>query len=432
MQMIHCNGKDEAAFFEQLRTRSTAPDPKVVATVTTILEDVRTKGNDAVRAYTEKFDGKCPDRFEVDADTVSDALEAADPKFVEALLNAIENISDFHNRQKEQGFVNTRADGVILGQRMRGLERVGLYVPGGTAAYPSSVLMNAIPAKIAGVKELIMVTPPGKDGKPNPDILVAASLCGVDRIFLMGGAQAIAALAYGTESIPRVDKIVGPGNIYVATAKRLLYGVVDIDMVAGPSEILVMADDTANPKYVAADLLSQAEHDRIASAILVTTSERVANETLTEIERQTAYLERREIIQESLDRFGAVLICDTAEQAVALANEIAPEHLEVLMQNPLEYIGKLDNAGSVFLGTYASEPLGDYYAGPNHVLPTSGTARFFSPLSVYSFIKRSSYIYYTEEALRAAKDDIILVANKEGLTAHANAIAVRFEDETKE
>ncbi|MBR3267985.1 MAG: histidinol dehydrogenase [Oscillospiraceae bacterium] len=432
MQMIRCNGKDEAAFFEQLRTRSTAPDPKVVATVTTILEAVRTKGDDAVRAYTEKFDGKCPERFEVDADTVSDALEAADPKFVEALLNAIENISDFHNRQKEQGFVNTRADGVILGQRMRGLERVGLYVPGGTAAYPSSVLMNAIPAKIAGVKELIMVTPPGKDGKPNPDILVAASLCGVDRIFLMGGAQAIAALAYGTESIPRVDKIVGPGNIYVATAKRLLYGVVDIDMVAGPSEILVMADDTANPKYVAADLLSQAEHDRIASAILVTTSERVANETLTEIERQTAYLERREIIQESLDRFGAVLICDTAEQAVALANEIAPEHLEVLMQNPLEYIGKLDNAGSVFLGTYASEPLGDYYAGPNHVLPTSGTARFFSPLSVYSFIKRSSYIYYTEEALRAAKDDIILVANKEGLTAHANAIAVRFEDETKE
>ncbi|MBQ6041813.1 MAG: histidinol dehydrogenase [Oscillospiraceae bacterium] len=428
MQIIRCNGKDEAAFFAQLRARNAAPDPKVVETVTTILEDVRTKGDAAVRAYTEKFDGKCPEQFEVDADTVSDALEAADPKFVEALLNAIENIADFHNRQKEQGFCNTRADGVILGQRLRGLERVGLYVPGGTAAYPSSVLMNAIPAKIAGVKELIMVTPPGKDGKPNPDILVAASLCGVDRIFLMGGAQAVAALAYGTDSIPRVDKIVGPGNIFVATAKRLLYGVVDIDMVAGPSEVLVMADDTANPKYVAADLMSQAEHDKLASSILVTTSERVANETLAEFERQMAYLERREIIKSSLDNFGAILICDTPEQAVALANEVAPEHLEVLMENPLEYIGKLDNAGSVFLGTYASEPLGDYYAGPNHVLPTSGTARFFSPLSVYSFVKRSSYIYYTEDALRSAKDDIILVANKEGLTAHANAIAVRFED----
>ena len=274
-----------------------------------------------------------------------------------------------------------------------------------------------------------MVTPPAKDGRPNPDILVAAQLCGVDRIFLMGGAQAVAALAYGTDTIPRVDKIVGPGNIYVATAKRLLYGVVDIDMVAGPSEILVMADETANPKYIAADLMSQAEHDRIASAILVTTSERIAEETQAEIERQITGLSRNEIIRASLDNFGAILICDTPEQAVGIANEIAPEHLEVLMQNPLEYIGKLDNAGSVFLGAYASEPLGDYYAGPNHVLPTSGTARFFSPLAVYSFIKRSSYIYYTEDALRQAKDDIILVANKEGLTAHANAIAVRFEEE---
>ena len=429
MQIIRCNGTDEAAFFAQLRSRSAAPDPKVVETVTQILDDVRRDGDKAVRAYTEKFDGKCPECFEVDADTISDALEAADPKFVEALLNAIENISDFHNRQKEQGFCNTREDGVILGQRLRGLERVGLYVPGGTAAYPSSVLMNAIPAKIAGVRELIMTTPPGKDGKPNPDILVAASLCGVDRVFLMGGAQAVAALAYGTDTVPRVDKIVGPGNIFVATAKRLLYGVVDIDMVAGPSEVLVMADDTADPKYVAADLMSQAEHDKLASAILVTTSERVANETLAEFERQMAYLERREIIKASLDNYGAVLICETPAQAVAIANEVAPEHLEVLMENPLEYIGKLDNAGSVFLGTYASEPLGDYYAGPNHVLPTSGTARFFSPLSVYSFVKRSSYIYYTEEALRQAKDDIILVAKKEGLTAHANAIAVRFERE---
>ncbi len=427
MQMIRCNGTDELRFLETLRSRSTAPDPAVVNAVTDILENVRQNGDAAVRAYTEKFDGKCPETFEVDADTIADALEKADPAFVEALLNAIENIADFHNRQKEQGFINTRDDGVMLGQRLRGLARVGLYVPGGTAAYPSSVLMNAIPAKIAGVGELIMVTPPGKDGKPNPDILVAASLCGVDRVFLMGGAQAVAALAYGTESIPRVDKIVGPGNIYVATAKRLLYGVVDIDMVAGPSEILVMADDSADPKFVAADLMSQAEHDVLASSILVTTSERVAAETCAEIERQLQYLSRAEIIKKSLADYGAILICNSNAQAVALANEIAPEHLEVLMENPLEYIGKLDNAGSVFLGAYASEPLGDYYAGPNHVLPTSGTARFFSPLSVYSFVKRSSYIYYTEEALRSAKDDILCIANKEGLTAHANAVAVRFE-----
>ncbi len=427
MQMIRCNGEDELRFLNTLRSRSTAPDPKVVSTVEEILENVRVNGDAAVRAYTEKFDGKCPEQFEVDADTIAEALENADPQFVEALLNAIENIADFHNRQKEQGFVNTREDGVILGQRLRGLARVGLYVPGGTAAYPSSVLMNAIPAKIAGVGELIMVTPPGKDGKPNPDILVAASLCGVDRVFLMGGAQAVAALAYGTDTIPRVDKIVGPGNIFVATAKRLLYGVVDIDMVAGPSEILVMADDTAIPKYVAADLMSQAEHDVLASSILVTTSERVANETCAEIERQLSYLSRADIIRKSLEDYGAILICESKEQAVMLANEIAPEHLEVLMENPLEYIGKLDNAGSVFLGQYASEPLGDYYAGPNHVLPTSGTARFFSPLSVYSFVKRSSYIYYTEDALRSAKDDILCIANREGLTAHANAVAVRFE-----
>ena len=427
MQIIRCNGTDELRFLDTLRSRSTAPDPAVVNAVTDILENVRQNGDAAVRAYTEKFDGKCPETFEVDADTIADALENAEPAFVDALLNAIENIADFHNRQKEQGFVNTRDDGVMLGQRLRGLARVGLYVPGGTAAYPSSVLMNAIPAKIAGVGELIMVTPPGKDGKPNPDILVAASLCGVDRVFLMGGAQAVEALAYGTESIPRVDKIVGPGNIYVATAKRLLYGVVDIDMVAGPSEILVMADDSADPKFVAADLMSQAEHDVLASSILVTTSDRIAKETCAEIERQLQYLSRAEIIRKSLADYGAILICDSNAQAVALANEIAPEHLEVLMENPLEYIGKLDNAGSVFLGAYASEPLGDYYAGPNHVLPTSGTARFFSPLSVYSFVKRSSYIYYTEEALRCAKDDILCIANKEGLTAHANAVAVRFE-----
>ena len=351
----------------------------------------------------------------------------ADPAFVEALLNAIENITDFHQRQKSQSFVNAKADGCIMGQKVRGLDKVGLYVPGGTAAYPSSVLMNAVPAKIAGVKEIIMVTPPLKDGTPNKDILVAAGLCGVDRVFMSGGAQAIAALAYGTEEIPKVDKIVGPGNIYVATAKKLLYGVVDIDMVAGPSEILVMADETAKPKFVAADLMSQAEHDRLASAILVTTSEKLADETIAEIERQMEYLERKDIIRYSLENYGAMIICNTKDEAVEMANRCAPEHLEVLFENPLEYVGRLDNAGSVFLGQYASEPLGDYYAGPNHVLPTSGTARFFSPLGVNSFEKRSSFIYYTEDALRKAKDDIVLVAEKEGLTAHANAIKVRFE-----
>lgn len=359
-------------------------------------------------------------------DLVNDALTGADPEFVNSMLNAVENITDFHNRQKSQSFVNPKENGVILGQRVRGLERVGLYVPGGTAAYPSSVLMNAIPAKIAGVKEIIMVTPPLKDGTPNKDILVAAALCGVDRIFLSGGAQAIAALAYGTEEIPKVDKIVGPGNIFVATAKKLLYGMVDIDMIAGPSEILVLADETADPKYVAADLMSQAEHDKLASAILVTTCEELADKTEIEINKQVEALSRKDIIEKSLSDYGAVLVCETKDQACEIANRLAPEHLEVLFENPLEYLGKLDNAGSVFLGNYAPEPLGDYYAGPNHVLPTSGTARFFSPLSVNSFEKRSSFIYYTEDALREAKDDIVLIAEKEGLTAHANAIKVRF------
>ena len=286
--------------------------------------------------------------------------------------------------------------------------------------------MNAIPARIAGVEEIIMVTPPGKDGRPNPDILAAAAIAGVDRVFLAGGAQAVAALAYGTEKIPKVDKIVGPGNIFVATAKRLLYGVVDIDMVAGPSEILVVADDSANPKFVAADLMSQAEHDVMASAILLTTSKRIAEETVKEIEKQIQTLSRKEIIEKSLTDYGAVLVCHDLDEAVDFANDLAPEHLEFCVENPMEYIGRLDNAGSVFLGNYSPEPLGDYYAGPNHVLPTSGTARFFSPLSVDSFVKKSSFIYYTEKALRDAKDNITALARAEGLTAHANSIEVRF------
>ena len=315
----------------------------------------------------------------------------------------------------------------MMGQRIRGLKRVGIYVPGGTAAYPSSVLMTAVPAKSAGVEEIIMCTPPQKDGTPNPNIIAAAKVAGVDRIFLMGGAQAVAALAYGTESVPKVDKIVGPGNIFVATAKKLLYGTVDIDMIAGPSEILIIADKSANPKFLAADLMSQAEHDRLASAILLTDCEELAKETETELEKQMTALSRKDIIRSSVDNFGAVIVCSDMSQAIEFANELAPEHLEVCCENPMEYVGKLDNAGSVFLGNYSPEPLGDYFAGPNHVLPTSGTARFFSPLSVDSFVKKSSFIYYTEDALRKDAEDVVRFAETEGLTAHANSIKVRFD-----
>lgn len=429
MKRIYANGTDEVLFLDELKKRSGETNKKVGEVVTGIIEDVRENGDEAVKRYTLKFDGSLPQYYEVPREVINDALTEADEAFVNALLNAQANIAEFHQRQVQQSFIAPKENGVILGQRVRGLERVGLYVPGGTAAYPSSVLMNAVPAKIAGVKEIIMVTPPLKDGTPNKDILVAAAICGVDRIFLSGGAQAIAALAYGTEEIPKCDKIVGPGNIYVATAKKLLYGVVDIDMIAGPSEILVLADETADPKFAAADLMSQAEHDVLASAIMITTCEKLADKTIAEIERQKEYLSRKAIIDKSLEDYGAVIIAESREQAVRLANEIAPEHLEVLMENPMELIGSLYNAGSVFLGHYASEPLGDYFAGPNHVLPTSGTARFFSPLGVASFTKRSSYIYYTEEALREAKDDIVLIAEREGLTAHANAIKVRFEND---
>lgn len=429
MKRIYANGTNEVLFLDELKKRSGETNKKVGEVVTGIIEDVRENGDEAVKRYTLKFDGSLPQYYEVPREVINDALTEADEAFVNALLNAQANIAEFHQRQVQQSFIAPKENGVILGQRVRGLERVGLYVPGGTAAYPSSVLMNAVPAKIAGVKEIIMVTPPLKDGTPNKDILVAAAICGVDRIFLSGGAQAIAALAYGTEEIPKCDKIVGPGNIYVATAKKLLYGVVDIDMIAGPSEILVLADETADPKFAAADLMSQAEHDVLASAIMITTCEKLADKTIAEIERQKEYLSRKAIIDKSLEDYGAVIIAESREQAVRLANEIAPEHLEVLTENPMELIGSLDNAGSVFLGHYASEPLGDYFAGPNHVLPTSGTARFFSPLGVASFTKRSSYIYYTEEALREAKDDIVLIAEREGLTAHANAIKVRFEND---
>lgn len=426
ISIINVNGTDEVTFLNRLSERIGSVNEEVTAAVTQILRDVKARGDEAVAAYTKKFDGQLPPSFEVGRDEINDALTEADPAFVDAMLNAVANITEFHNRQKQQSFIDAKPNGVLMGQRIRGLKRVGLYVPGGTAAYPSSVLMNAIPAKIAGVEEIIMVTPPRKDGTANPDILVAAALCGVDRVFLMGGAQAVAALAYGTEMVPKVDKIVGPGNIFVATAKKLLFGEVDIDMIAGPSEILILADETAEPSYLAADLMSQAEHDKLASSILVTTSAEIAQKTKEELLRQVQTLSRREIIEESLQRFGAIFVCETTDQAVELANRLAPEHLEVMMADPVSYIGKLDNAGSVFLGKYSPEPLGDYYAGPNHVLPTSGTARFFSPLSVDAFIKKSSYIYYTQEALANAKDDIILLAERERLTAHANSIRVRF------
>lgn len=426
IRIAKADGVSERELINQLKARSGEIDRKVTSAVTDILNNVKQNGDDAVREYTLKFDGHMPSKFEISREEIDSSTDKCDRDFILALYKAADNIRDFHARQKQQSWLEPKQNGVILGQRIRGLKRVGVYVPGGTAAYPSSVLMNVIPAKIAGVKEIVMVTPPQKDGTANPDILAAAKIAGVDRVFLIGGAQAVAALAYGTQSVPKVDKIVGPGNIFVATAKKLLYGTVDIDMIAGPSEILIVADKSANPKFLAADLMSQAEHDKMASAILLTTSEETANETAKELSRQMQTLERRDIIEQSLNDFGAIIVCKDISEAVDFANELAPEHLELAVENPMEYIGRVDNAGSVFLGHYSPEPLGDYFAGPNHVLPTSGTARFFSPLSVDSFIKKSSFIYYTEPALSEAKDDIIKLAETEGLTAHANSIKVRF------
>ena len=426
IRIAKADGVSERELINQLKARSGEIDRKVTSAVTDILNNVKQNGDDAVREYTLKFDGHMPSKFEISREEIDSSPDKCDRDFILALYKAADNIRDFHARQKQQSWLEPKQNGVILGQRIRGLKRVGVYVPGGTAAYPSSVLMNVIPAKIAGVKEIVMVTPPQKDGTANPDILAAAKIAGVDRVFLMGGAQAVAALAYGTQSVPKVDKIVGPGNIFVATAKKLLYGTVDIDMIAGPSEILIVADKSANPKFLAAVLMSQAEHDKMASAILLTTSEETANETAKELSRQMQTLERRDIIEQSLNDFGAIIVCKDISEAVDFANELAPEHLELAVENPMEYIGRVDNAGSVFLGHYSPEPLGDYFAGPNHVLPTSGTARFFSPLSVDSFIKKSSFIYYTEPALSEAKDDIIKLAETEGLTAHANSIKVRF------
>lgn len=423
---VKADGKKELEFIKELKARANSNNKEVEVIVSDILENVQNNGDNAVKEYTVKFDGKAPEKTLVTKEEIAELAKGCDKDFVSALEKAAENIKDFHQRQLQQSWLTTKENGVILGQRVRGLKRVGIYVPGGTAAYPSSVLMNAIPAKIAGVEEIIMVTPPAKDGKPNPDIMAAAQVVGVDKVFLMGGAQAVAALAYGTETVPKVDKIVGPGNIFVATAKKLLYGVVDIDMIAGPSEILIIADKNANPSFLAADLMSQAEHDVLASSILLTDDEEIAQKVNEELKNQIKSLSRKDIIEKALKNYGATIVCRNMEEAISFANQLAPEHLEVCTDNPMEYIGKLHNAGSVFLGNYSPEPLGDYFAGPNHVLPTSGTARFFSPLSVDSFIKKSSFIYYTEDALKSASSDIIKLADTEGLTAHANSIKVRF------
>ena len=426
--MVKADGKTEYDLLAQLEARSGEVDRRVTAAVTEILDAVKAGGDAAVVEYTKRFDGVDAPLTCIGREELRELAASCSRKVYAALERAAANITDFHKRQLQQSWLTTGEDGTILGQRIRGLARVGIYVPGGTAAYPSSVLMNALPARIAGVGEIIMVTPPPKTGGFNADVMAAAYIAGVDKVYLCGGAQAVAALAYGTESIPRVDKIVGPGNIYVATAKRLLFGQVDIDMIAGPSEILVLADDTAEPAYLAADLMSQAEHDVLASAILLTDSQQIAEETVRELEKQVVALPRADIIRKSLADFGAVIVCRDMDEAVTFANRLAPEHLEVMCDQPMEYIGRLDNAGSVFLGKYSPEPLGDYYAGPNHVLPTSGTARFFSPLSVDSFIKKSSFIYYNRPALERAREDIVAIAEAEGLGAHAHSIEVRFPD----
>lgn len=429
ISIIYGNSEEGKNYLSSLKERAEEVQGDVINRVEDILKDIRNNGDNALIQYTNKFDSNSVnlDNFIVSKEEIRDAYERVDSDFLSAIQRAKENVEEFHERQKRNSWMMTKDKGAILGQTIRALENVGIYVPGGTAAYPSSVIMNAVPAKVAGVQNIIMVTPPLKDGSINPNILVTADIAGVDKIIKAGGAQAVGALAFGTESIEKVDKIVGPGNIYVAMAKRSVYGFVDIDMIAGPSEILIIADENANPKFLAADLMSQAEHDVLASSILVTTSFELAEKVKLELERQVETLDRKEIIRESLKHYGAIIVVSTLEEAIKMANEIAPEHLEIVIDKPFDILGEIKNAGSIFIGEYSPEPLGDYMAGPNHVLPTSGTARFFSPLSVDDFIKKSSYIYYTSPALEDLKTDIIKIAETEGLTAHANSIKVRFE-----
>lgn len=414
---------------DNLLKRSPNNYSQYTETVEAIVNTVKKDRDSAVFAYTKQFDGAdiCADNIRVTQAEIDEAYSQVSKEILEVIRKAIINIRTYHEKQRQYSWFDSQPDGTILGQKVTPLQRVGVYVPGGKAAYPSSVLMNILPAKVAGVEEIIMVTPPGRDGKVNPGTLVAAKEAGADVVYKVGGAQAVAALAFGTESVPKVDKIVGPGNIFVALAKKAVYGYVSIDSIAGPSEILVIADETADPRYVAADLLSQAEHDELASAILVTTSEALADAVSKEIDSFVEELSRKSILEKSLDNYGYILIAEDLEEAVHIANEIASEHLEIVTKNPFEVMTKIRNAGAIFLGEYSSEPLGDYFAGPNHVLPTNGTAKFFSPLSVDDFIKKSSIIYYSRQALEPVKDDIIKFAESESLTAHANSIKVRFE-----
>lgn len=429
MRILTLNKETKTDILENLLKRSPNSYGEFEGRVNAIIEEVRAKKDEALFAYTEKFDGVKLDASNVlvTEEEIEEAYSLVDEKLLEVIRKALVNIRDYHAKQRQYSWFDSEDSGIILGQKVTPLEKVGVYVPGGKAVYPSSVLMNVIPAKVAGVKNIIMTTPPDKNGKVYPSTLVAAKEAGVDKIYKAGGAQAIAALAFGTESIPKVDKIVGPGNIYVALAKKAVFGHVSIDSIAGPSEILVLADETANPRFVAADLLSQAEHDEMASAILITTSMELAEQVSKEVDEFVKNLSRKEIIQKSLENYGYILVAGDLEEAIDTANEIASEHLELVTKNPFEVMTKIKNAGAIFLGEYSSEPLGDYFAGPNHVLPTNGTAKFFSPLSVDDFIKKSSIISYSREALEPVYKDIVQFAECEKLTAHANSIRARFE-----
>ena len=431
MRIQKLNKDTKQNLLEDLLKRSPNSYGQYEASVQSILNEVKEKKDEAVFAFTRKFDGAeiSADNILVTEAEIEEAYQEVDASLLDVIRKARNNIENFHAKQRQNSWFDSKPDGTILGQKVTPLQRVGVYVPGGKAVYPSSVLMNVMPAKVAGVDEIIMVTPPGKEGKISPNTLVAAKEAGVDKIYKVGGAQAIGALAYGTESIPKVDKIVGPGNIYVALAKKAVYGHVSIDSIAGPSEILVIADETANPRYVAADLLSQAEHDELASAILVTTSEELAKAVSNEVDGFLKVLSRSEIIAKSLDNYGYILLADTMDDVIDVANEIASEHLEIQTKNPFEVMTKIRNAGAIFIGEYASEPLGDYFAGPNHILPTNGTAKFFSPLSVDDFVKKSSIISYSKDALSRVHKDIEAFAKAEQLTAHANSVHVRFENE---
>ncbi len=431
MKIVRLEEESKKDILNQLLKRSPNHYGSYMEQVQKIVDEVKEKGDEALFFYTKKFDGFSLDEetIKVTEEEIKKAYEEIDPSLLDIMQKALKNIREYHQKQMQYSWFDSKPNGTMLGQKVTPLETVGVYVPGGKASYPSSVLMNIVPAQVAGVKNIVMVTPCNKDGKISPVTLVAAKEAGVTQVYKVGGAQAIAGLAYGTKSLPKVDKIVGPGNIYVALAKKAVYGTVSIDSIAGPSEILVLADESANPRFVAADLLSQAEHDELASAILVTTSETLANEVAKEIEGFLEQLPRKEILEKSLEQFGYLLIAKTLDEAIDTANAIASEHLEIVTKNPFEVMMKIQNAGAIFIGEYSSEPLGDYFAGPNHVLPTNGTAKFFSPLSVDDFIKKSSIIYYSKEALEPIQKDIIAFAEAEQLTAHANSIRVRFEEE---